>query len=50
MICTSRRLARPTWIWSVVLDGALYVRAYTGPKSAGIRPGSVAIGDDSEER
>jgi hypothetical protein len=23
----------PTWIWSVVLDGALYVRAYNGQKS-----------------
>ncbi len=23
----------PTWIWSVVLDGSLYVRAYNGPKS-----------------
>jgi len=22
-----------TWIWSVVVDGALYVRAYNGPKS-----------------
>lgn len=23
----------PTWIWSVALDGALYVRAYNGPRS-----------------
>lgn len=23
----------PTWIWSVVVDDALYVRAYNGPKS-----------------
>ena len=23
----------PTWIWSVAVDGALYVRAYNGPKS-----------------
>ena len=23
----------PTWIWSVVVDGALYVRAYNGPNS-----------------
>jgi len=23
----------PTWIWSVVVDGALYVRAYNGRKS-----------------
>ncbi len=23
----------PTWIWSVVVDGALYVRAYNGPSS-----------------
>ncbi len=23
----------PTWIWSVVVDGALYVRAYNGQKS-----------------
>src|SRR3954468_3802414 len=22
-----------TWIWSVVVDGALYVRAYNGPRS-----------------
>jgi hypothetical protein len=40
MICTSRRLredgktyGRPTWIWSVVVDEALYVRAYNGQKS-----------------
>jgi hypothetical protein len=24
----------PTWIWSVVVDGALYVRAYHGTKSS----------------
>lgn len=23
----------PTWIWSVALDGAVYVRAYNGPMS-----------------
>ena len=23
----------PTWIWSVVVDGALYVRAYSGQNS-----------------
>ena len=23
----------PTWIWSVVVDNALYVRAYNGPNS-----------------
>jgi hypothetical protein len=23
----------PTWIWSVVIDGALYVRGYNGPAS-----------------
>jgi hypothetical protein len=23
----------PTWIWSVVVDGALYLRAYNGPSS-----------------
>jgi hypothetical protein len=23
----------PTWIWSVVVDGELYVRAYNGPAS-----------------
>src|SRR5664279_2958941 len=23
----------PTWIWSVVVDDALYVRAYNGPNS-----------------
>ena len=23
----------PTWIWSVTVDGALYVRGYNGPKS-----------------
>jgi hypothetical protein len=23
----------PTWIWSVVVDGALYVRAYNGKRS-----------------
>jgi len=38
--CTSRRCARtaatygtPTWIWSVVVDGALYARAYNGRNS-----------------
>jgi len=24
----------PTWIWSVVVDDALYVRAYNGPSSS----------------
>jgi hypothetical protein len=24
----------PTWIWSVVVDDGLYVRAYNGPKSS----------------
>lgn len=24
----------PTWIWSVVVDGALYVRAYNGKRSS----------------
>jgi hypothetical protein len=24
----------PTWIWSVVVDGALYVRAYNGQRSS----------------
>jgi hypothetical protein len=28
----------PTWIWSVVVDDALYVRAYNGRALAGIRP------------
>lgn len=23
----------PSWIWSVVVDGGLYVRAYNGPRS-----------------
>ncbi|MGO1989729.1 DUF2255 family protein [Mammaliicoccus vitulinus] len=26
-------LGTPTWIWSVVVEGALYVRAYNGQKS-----------------
>lgn len=26
-------LGTPTWIWSVVVDGELYVRAYNGPAS-----------------
>jgi hypothetical protein len=26
-------LGTPTWIWSVVVDGALYVRAYNGTAS-----------------
>ncbi|WP_421913317.1 DUF2255 family protein [Mesorhizobium sp.] len=26
-------LGTPTWIWSVVADGALYVRGYNGPRS-----------------
>ena len=26
-------LGTPTWIWSVVVDGALYVRAYNGQQS-----------------
>ena len=28
-----RTYGSPTWIWSVVLDDALYVRAYNGQKS-----------------
>ena len=28
-----RTLGTPTWIWSVVVDDALYVRAYSGPSS-----------------
>lgn len=28
-----RTYGTPTWIWSVVVDGALYVRAYNGGKS-----------------
>lgn len=27
----------PTWIWSVVVDGALYVRAYNGRRSSWYR-------------
>jgi hypothetical protein len=28
-----RTYGTPTWIWSVVVDGDLYVRAYNGPDS-----------------
>ena len=28
-----RTYGTPTWIWSVVVDDALYVRAYNGPSS-----------------
>lgn len=28
-----KRYGTPTWIWSVVVDDALYVRAYNGRKS-----------------
>jgi hypothetical protein len=28
-----RTYGTPTWIWSVVVDDALYVRAYNGPNS-----------------
>ncbi|MGX5849295.1 DUF2255 family protein [Mesorhizobium sp. PL10] len=28
-----KSLGTPTWIWSVVVDGALYVRAYNGQNS-----------------
>jgi hypothetical protein len=28
-----RTYGTPTWIWSVAVDDALYVRAYTGPNS-----------------
>lgn len=28
-----RTYGTPTWIWSVVVDGALYARAYNGRKS-----------------
>jgi hypothetical protein len=27
-----------TWIWSVVVDGALYVRAYNGKQSRQVEP------------
>ena len=27
----------PTWVWSVVVDDGLYVRAYNGPKSSWYR-------------
>ena len=27
----------PTWIWCVVVDDALYVRAYNGPNSSGYK-------------
>lgn len=27
----------PTWIWSAVVDGSLYARAYNGQKSGGTR-------------
>jgi hypothetical protein len=37
----------PTWIWSVVVDGALYVRGYNGLKSrwyqAAVRQGAGRI-------
>jgi len=40
-------LGTPTWIWSVVVDGSLYVRPYHGPKSrwhqAAIRQGAGQI-------
>jgi hypothetical protein len=29
---------KPTWIWSVVVDGALFVRAYNGRESRWSRP------------
>ena len=28
----------PTWIWSVAVDGELYVRAYNGRTRVGTRP------------
>jgi hypothetical protein len=31
----------PTWIWSVAVDGALYVRAYNGPSSRWYRAALV---------
>jgi hypothetical protein len=40
----------PTWIWSVVVDGALYVRAYNGTSSrwygsaAAQRAGRITVG------
>ena len=40
----------PTWIWSVVVDGALYVRAYNGQNSrwykaaTGQKGGRVSVG------
>ena len=39
----------PTWIWSVVVDGELYVRAYSSRQSrwyqrrSGNRPGAFAL-------
>lgn len=29
----SKTLGTPTWIWNVIVDGELYVRAYNGQKS-----------------
>ena len=34
----------PTWIWSVVVDGALYVRAYNGQNSRWYRAAMVQKG------
>lgn len=33
-----RTYGTPTWNWSVVVDGALYVRAYNGKESRWYRP------------
>lgn len=32
--CDGSTYGTPTWIWSVVVDGALYVRAYNGAGSS----------------
>ena len=31
-------IGTPTWIWAVVVDGDLYVRAYNGKIAVGINP------------
>lgn len=37
----------PTWIWSVVVDDALYVRAYNGQNSRWYNPQCGRRGDGS---
>jgi hypothetical protein len=32
----------PTWIWSVAVDGALYVRAYNG-RMTGVRARAATV-------